>query len=96
VENAKFIAPIEVLQLFVLTPECKNSNIVSAFNVFKNEIQAKKKKEAKAAFKELLKVSYVEIKDLQKSEALYAVYVEIVNTATMVTAFCEKAFRDLA
>ena len=44
----------------------------------------KKIKESHDAFRELLKIAYEAIRDLKNDNPLYAIYVEIVNTASPV------------
>jgi len=79
------LTPADVIALFTLTPACQHLTIAKSFALFRMALLDKKIRETQDAYRDLLKTTYEAIRDLKNDDPLYAIYVEIVNTASPIT-----------
>ena len=87
-EKKKPVQPLDILSLFVLIAECKNKAINSAFDSFKKVLEEKNKDATLKAYRELLKISHLGTKDLDKKGAIDATYTEMISVSSLVLDFC--------
>jgi hypothetical protein len=87
-EKKKLAQPTDILSLFVLMAECKNKAITGAFDSFKKVLLEADKNAALKAYRELLKISHLETKDLDKKSSIDATYAEIISVSSLILDFC--------